>query len=310
MIHSGYPRIAFMGTPAWSVPIVDRLHQTYNVSVVYTQPPRPQNRGHQVQLSPVHSWAIEHGVHVECPTSLRCIEAENTFRKHAFDWIVVAAYGLILPAYALSTPLGATNVHASLLPRWRGAAPLHRALLADDKETGITIMDMDEGLDTGAVWAMEAYPLSPNITITQLHDDMANLGAELLVKTAPFILSGEHKPSPQSTDNITYAHKIMKEEGLLNFELHSAENIERRIRALAGWPGTYFEYDGTTYKVHAVHIITSTHLAPGDHNISASTWQVGCAGGSALALDILQKPGGRPLSIADFLRGMEKKGQS
>lgn len=300
-------RIAFMGTPAWSVPIVDKLHQNYAVTAVYTQPPRPQNRGHQVHLSPVHNWAVEHGVHVEHPTTLRNIEAKNTFREHAFDWVVVAAYGLILPKYALSCPFGATNVHASLLPRWRGAAPLHRALLAGDKETGITIMDMDEGLDTGDVWLMESYTINPNQTITQLHDDMSQLGADLLVKTTPLILSGEHKPTPQPTEGITYAHKIVKEEGLLNFELNTANDLERRVRALAGWPGTYFEYDGTTYKVHAAHV-SSLSLQAGSHHLSKTFWEVGCAGGTTLSLDILQKPGGRPLPIADFLHGMEKKG--
>lgn len=299
-------RVAFMGTPTWSVPIVEALHQAYPVSVVYSQPPRPQNRGHQVQPSPVHIWAEEHGIHVETPASLRNPEAEATFHAHQFDWVVVAAYGLILPAYALAARHGATNVHASLLPRWRGAAPLHRALLAGDNETGVTIMQMDEGLDTGPMWSMAPYPITSSTTITQLHADTAKLGGELLVKTALSILSGNQKPQVQPTEGVTYANKITKDEGQLHFDRDSTSEIERRIRALAGWPGTYFDYADITYKVHAAHA-TQTHLAPGIHQLDGTQWMVGCANGYALSLDTLQKPGGKPMATAELLHGMEKK---
>lgn len=300
-------KVCFMGTPVWSVPIVSQLHKAYPVSVVYSQPPRPQNRGQRTQPSPVHTWAVEQGIAVETPSSLRTPEAEAIFHQHNFDWVVVAAYGLILPLYALSTRVGATNVHASLLPRWRGAAPLHRALLEGDSETGITIMQMDEGLDTGPIWSMESCPLTSNTTITQLHDDMANLGGELLVKTAPSIISGKNLPQPQPMHGITYADKITKDEGQLCFTQQSAGSIERRIRALSGWPGTFFDEDSITYKVHHAHV-TSHLLAPGTHVRDNTQWLVGCADGLALSLDIIQKPGGRPMAVAELLRGLDRKG--
>lgn len=299
-------RIAFMGTPAWSVPIVTALHHAYPVSVVYSQPPRPQNRGHQVLPSPVHIWAQEHNIHVETPASLRTPEAEAIFHAHQFDWVVVAAYGLILPGYALTTRYGATNVHASLLPRWRGAAPLHRALLEGDDTTGITIMQMDEGLDTGPMWSTASHPITPSTTITMLHDDTSKLGGDLLVKTAPNILCAGPLPQIQPTEGVTYANKITKEEGLLHFTHNTTIEIERRIRALAGWPGSYFAHEGTIYKVHAAHI-TQTLLAPGVHQTNETQWIVGCADGYALSLDALQRPGGKPMTTVEMLRGMDKK---
>lgn len=295
-------RVAFMGTPDWSVPIVQALHAVYPVCVVYSQPPRPQNRGHRVKLSPVHAWAVEQGIDVETPISLRTPEAEATFHQYHFDWVVVAAYGLILPAYALSTRLGATNVHASLLPRWRGAAPLHRALLAGDDLTGVAIMQMDKGLDTGPVWSSQSYTLTPQITIEKLHDDMAYMGGELLVQTAPQIISGCGGATPQPTEGITYADKIKKEEGFLDFDQLKAFDVERRVRALAGWPGTFFTYHGVMYKLHACHVVENS-LPVGEHRISKNEWLVGCADGRVISLDTLQKPGGKPLLVADFLRG-------
>lgn len=304
-------RIAFMGSPAWAVPIVEQLHAAYPVSVVYTQQPKPQNRGHKVQKTPVHTWADQNNIPVEHPVSLKKSEAQETFEAYAFDWVVVAAYGLILPKYALTTRYGATNVHASILPRWRGAAPLHRAILAGDKQTGISIMQMDEGLDTGAVWSHRTCEITPTTTIQELHDTTSHVGGALLVQTAPDIFEKTKNPTTQPTEEVTYAEKIQKAEGELLFNRMTAEEIMRRIRALSGWPGTFFTYKDSSYKIHSAKVQPPSIDAPispepGEHIISQDSWIIGCKDG-VISIETIQKSGSKPMFISDFLNGMSDK---
>jgi len=243
-------RIAFMGTPEFATPALQALIDAgYQVVAVYSQPPRPKGRGHKLQKGPVHELAEEYNIPVFTPTSLKSEDAQAEFQALNLDLAVVAAYGLLLPKVILDSPLkGCINIHGSLLPRWRGAAPIHRAILAGDQTTGITIMQMDVGLDTGPMILKKEIAIPSEITTSELHDQMAALGAEALIEALPGYMEGSLKPTPQPDQGVTYAHKIEKSEGLLNFT-ESAEDFMRKVRALSPWPGVWFELDGKRIKV-------------------------------------------------------------
>jgi len=244
-------KLVFMGTPDFSVPILDSLIEAgHQVVCVYSQPPRPAGRGHKEQLTPVHAFAHQRGIPVRTPKSLKSPEAQAEFAALDADVAVVAAYGLILPQAVLDAPrLGCLNVHASLLPRWRGAAPIQRAILAGDPETGVTIMQMDAGLDTGAMLLKESILLLPDATASWLHDMLAAMGARMIVEALGKLEDEIPLPAtPQPAEGVTYAHKLAKEEGLLDWR-QTAVELDRKVRALNPWPGVWFEMAGERIKV-------------------------------------------------------------
>jgi methionyl-tRNA formyltransferase len=294
-------RLIFMGTPAFSVPtlqtLVDSRHQ---VVAVYSQPPRPSGRGHHVQKSAIHQLAEKHGIPIFTPASLKSAEEQDLFASHHADAAIVIAYGLILPQSILDAPpLGCINVHASLLPRWRGAAPIHRAIEAGDCETGITIMKMDAGLDTGPMLLKKSVPLTPQTTATGLHDELAELGSVLLLEALEDYTAGTLHPIPQPAQGVTYAAKLRREEGQIDWNLPAATWV-RKIQAFTPWPGVWFDHEGLKLKVLTAEVISDMKGVPG--MVLDDQLTVAC-GESALRLTTLQRPGGAPLDVQAFLRG-------
>lgn len=294
-------RLAFMGTPDFSVAILDALVAAgHEIVCVYSQPPRPAGRGQQLQASPVHRRADSLGIPVRTPKSLRKEEAQAEFAALDLDAAIVAAYGLILPQPVLDAPrLGCINVHASLLPRWRGAAPIQRAILAGDAETGVTIMQMDAGLDTGAMLLMDRVPITPRMNASELHDALAAMGARLMVEALPGIADGSLPAVPQPEAGVTYAAKLAKEEGRLDFTRPAVE-LDRQVRGLTPWPGCWIDLaNGERLKVLAAEPVDGSGL-PGTLIDDAPT--IACGDG-ALKLLRVQRPGKGPVDATAFLRG-------
>jgi len=295
-------RIAFMGTPPFAVPTLAALHAAgHEIVAVYTQPPRPAQRGKKLQKSPVQVWAEEHGLPVRTPKSLRNEEAQAEFAALDLDIAVVAAYGLILPQAILDAPReGCLNVHGSILPRWRGAAPVQRAILAGDGETGVTIMQMDAGLDTGAMRLIETTPAARKSAGVLTHE-LAEMGALMMRR----VLSDLHAfpPTPQPGEGVTYAAKIDKSEARLDF-LTSAVQVERQIRAFNPVPGAFFELEGERYKILAADVVhpsdTVAGAAPGVTLDDSLT--IACNPGAIRATRV-QRAGKPPMDAAELLRG-------
>ncbi len=278
-------KIVFMGTPDFALPSLKKLCAAHDVVCVYTQPPRPKGRGYELTPSPVQVFAEEKGIPVRTPASLKTTEEQAAFKALGADLTVVAAYGLILPEAILTAfPLGAINVHGSLLPRWRGAAPISRAIMAGDTETGITIMQMDKGMDTGAMLLKRATPIDHK-TAAELTSELAQMGADLLIEA----LSFTPNPTPQDEALATYAPKINKDEGALDFAHKTATELERQIRAIP----SYFEHGGERVKVLSSEEVGTRELAV----------DIPCKGGTFLRLTCLQRPGKKPLTYDEFLRG-------
>jgi len=294
-------RLAFMGTPDFAVPALRALHEAgHEIVAVYSQPPKPAGRGQQVQLSPVQHYAETQGLPVFTPQSLRTVEAQAAFAALDLDCAIVAAYGLILPEAILCAPrLGCINIHASLLPRWRGAAPIHRALLAGDAVTGITIMQMDKGLDTGAMLRAEQVPLLPTMTAGQLHDAMATLGAAMIVPVLADYAAGKIVPQPQPEAGVTYAQKLQKGEGALDWS-RPAEELARQVRGLNPWPGCSFRYQGEVVKLLEASVVAGQGAAGCLLDGQAT---VACGSG-ALRLLRVQRAGKAAVSGVDFLNGL------
>lgn len=293
-------RLVFMGTPDFAVPSLAALHEAgHEIAAVYTQPPRRAGRGQKERPSPVQAWAVEHGLPVRTPTSLRDESAQAAFAALGLDAAVVAAYGLILPRPILAAPrLGCVNVHASLLPRWRGAAPIQRAILAGDSETGISIMMMDEGLDTGPVLRMESVTITADTTAGTLHDALAELGGRMIVSALAEYATGAITPRPQVDAEATYAKKIEKSEARIDWSEDSMA-VQRRINAFAPWPGAWFEVVGERIKVLAAEPVDASGVAGKTLDDDLT---VACGNG-ALRLVRLQREGKRPADAPDFLRG-------
>ncbi|MCB2079028.1 MAG: methionyl-tRNA formyltransferase [Novosphingobium sp.] len=291
-------RIIFMGTPDFAVPpliaLVDAGHE---VVAAYTQPPRPGGRrGRELTPSPVQREAEARGIEVRHPVSLKKAEQQEAFAALNADIAIVAAYGLILPQAILDgTRLGCINIHASLLPRWRGAAPIQRAILAGDEETGVCIMQMEAGLDTGPVRKVEATPIGRK-TAGDLTDELAEMGARLVVNVLADL--DAWPPEPQPEDGVTYAHKIDKAEARLDFS-QSAEAVERHVRAFAPVPGAFFEYDGERYKVWAADIC-DTAGEPGE--VVDDSLTIACGSG-AIRPTRIQRAGKPAMATSDLLRG-------
>ena len=294
-------RIIFMGSPDFAVPSLTALREAgHDIVAVYSQPPRPAGRGGKVKNTPVHDAALAAGLIVLTPLSFKSSEEIDRFAGFSPDLAVVAAYGLILPQAVLDAPrLGCVNVHASLLPRWRGAAPIQRAIQAGDTVSGVTIMQMEAGLDTGPMLAKAETPITAGTTGASLHDDLAKLGADLLLKTLPGIESGQVVAEPQDESTVTYASKLEKSESRIDWT-KPAIDLDRTIRAFFPWPGSSFTYGDETIKVLAAKPAEGTG-SPGtvlDDNLT-----VACGNG-ALRLTRLQRPGKKPVAAADFLRGL------
>jgi methionyl-tRNA formyltransferase len=294
--------LVFMGTPEFAATILAGLIAAgYPVRAVYTQPPRPAGRGHRLQSSPVQLLAEQHGLPVRCPTSLRDPATQAEFATLGADAAVVAAYGLILPPAILAAPrLGCVNVHASLLPRGRGAAPIQRAILAGDRETGITIMQMDEGLDTGSILLQQAVPILPDTTAGELTERLAGLGGRLMVEAIDGVAAGTLAPRPQPSDGVTYAAKLQRDEARLDWR-QPVDRLERQVRAFDPWPGAWFEGGGERIRVlRAAAEPALLNVPPG--TVLDDRLAVACGAGVLRPLG-LQRPGRGPLDAAAFLRG-------
>jgi len=241
-----------MGSPDFSVPILDALMAAgHEIVCVYSQPPRPAGRGHKEKPCAVHAFALENGLDVLTPPSLKSPDEQAAFASLKADAAVVAAYGLLLPKAVIEAPpMGCLNVHASLLPRWRGAAPIERAILAGDTETGVSIMVIDEGLDTGDILLTGKVPITATTTASSLHDELSRLGARLMVEALAGLAAGSCVPEPQAGDGVTYADKLTRAEGRLDWK-RAAVDLDRRVRALNPRPGVWFEHDGERIKVLA-----------------------------------------------------------
>ena len=289
-------RIVFMGTPAVAVPTLLALHEAgHEIAAAYTQPPRPAGRGKQERKSPVHLAAEKLGIPVCHPASLRDLDTQADFLAHEAELGVVVAYGLILPRAILEAPAyGCLNVHASLLPHWRGAAPIQRAILAGDSVTGVTIMRMEEGLDTGPMLATARVPIEDK-TAGELTDELAEIGARLLVETVADLDHLEAKPQPTGA---TYAEKIAKLEARLDWD-KPAERLEREVRAFAPFPGSWFELDGERIKVLRARVI-GVNGATG--TVLDDELTIAC-GDAALRPVLVQPAGKQPMEAEAFLRG-------
>ncbi|ASU37282.1 methionyl-tRNA formyltransferase [Herbaspirillum sp. meg3] len=307
-------KIIYAGTPEFAAIALEALYAAgHEITLVLTQPDRPAGRGMQLHASPVKQCAIAHGTPVAQPISLRldgkypdvAREAHELLRNTPHDIMIVAAYGLILPRSVLDIPrLGCLNIHGSLLPRWRGAAPIHRAIEAGDSETGITIMQMEEGLDTGPMLLMEALPITDTDTTGSLHDKLAALGAKMIVDAVQKLEQGELPATPQPDEGANYAAKISKEEAALDFT-QSAEVLARKIRAFNPFPGASAQFGGVTVKLWQAQVMDEeTAAAPG--SILAANAHDGvkvACGDGVLHITELQKPGGKRLPAAEFLKG-------
>lgn len=291
-------RVVFMGTPDFSVPALDALIDAgHDVVAVYSQPPRPAGRGKKPRPGPVHRRAEALGLEVRTPASLRDRGEQEAFRALDADVAVVVAYGLILPAAVLNAPRhGCLNIHASLLPRWRGAAPIHRAIMAGDRQTGVCIMQMDEGLDTGPVLSRAETDILPDDTTGSLHDRLAGLGAAEIVAVLADLSA--LKPMAQDADGVTYASKIDKAEAQVDWT-GSADQIDRHIRGLSPFPGAWTTIGGERVKLMSSQLATGSGK-PGTALDDVLT--VACGTG-AVRLTRLQRPGKGAMGAADFLRG-------
>ena len=298
-------RLAFMGTPDFALPTLDALAAAgHDIAAVYCQPPRPAGRGQQERLAPVHTRAVDLGLPVRTPTSLKTAEAQAAFAALDLDAAVVVAYGLILPPAILAAPrLGCLNVHASLLPRWRGAAPIQRAIAAGDDETGISLMVMEAGLDTGPVLRTRRVALDDSITGGALHDQLATLGGEMIVDGLADWAAGRIAAQPQDDSAATYAGKLTRAEGRIDWHRPAAE-LARAVRAFDPWPGCWCQDGDTRLAVKAATVSdgppAAADVAPG--TVLDDQLTVTCGAG-ALRLTVLQRPGKGPMAAADFLRG-------
>ena len=308
-------RVIFAGTPEFARVALARLHDAgFEIALVLTQPDRPAGRGMKLQASAVKQWAQAHQVPVAQPRSLRLDGKypEDAAAAHAAleaanaDVMVVAAYGLILPQWVLDLPrLGCLNIHGSVLPRWRGAAPIHRAIEAGDAETGVTIMQMDAGLDTGDMLLVQTLPIGPQDSTATLHDALAELGGHMIAEALELAAGGGLRPQPQPEAGVTYAHKIDKHEALLDWT-QDAQTLERRVRAFNPFPVACGLLAGDTIKFWRAQALPHSAAAAPGQVLAAGAEGVDIATAKGvLRVTRLQKAGGKPLDAADFLRGFE-----
>ena len=290
-------RIVFMGTPDFSVPVlVELAGQGHEIAACYTRAPKAAGRGMELRLSPVHSAAQKFGIPVLHPASLRTAEAAETFAAHAADLAVVVAYGLLLPKAVLDAPsLGCLNLHASLLPRWRGAAPIQRAIMAGDAASGVMAMRMEEGLDTGPVGMSEQVAITPAMTGGELHDVLSRIGADLMARAVAALGRGTLQFQPQASAGVTYARKIEKAECRIDFS-RDALSVHNHIRALSPFPGAFFEADFGKGLERVKVLRAEVAVGPGPGVVAC--------GSGAVRLASVQRAGKGAMAMAEFLRGI------
>jgi len=297
-------RLVFMGTPDFAVPSLEALHDAgHKILCVYSQPPRRAGRGQKARPTPVGAAAEDHGIDVRTPVTLRDDTSVAAFQALRADIAVVVAYGLILPPEILAAPrLGCINAHASILPRWRGAAPIQRAIMAGDRETGVTIMQMDEGLDTGDTLLAQHVAIDDTTTAGTLHDELAALSGDLLVKTLAGLADGDIAPRPQPAEGMTYAAKILKAEARIDWRT-AAVDIARQVNGLAPYPGAWFDLNGERVRILRAHHSCGTGQdAPGTVCTSEGL-TIACGDGNRLRVTMLQRAGKSALDADTFLRG-------
>lgn len=297
-----------MGTPEFAVPTLEKLLESkHEIVAIYTRPPKKANRGHQLTETPIHKIAKEKGLEdiILTPKSLKKVEVQEQLRSFDADAIIVCAYGLMIPTAVLeATPYGCINIHPSLLPRWRGAAPIQGTILSGDEKGGVTIMQLDEGWDTGDILTQFELPLQPGTTSEVLHDTLSVIGAELLLNTLDQLEQGQIYPRKQEESLATYIQKIDKEEGKINWN-KTAEEIDRQVRALSAMPGTYFEYGGERFKVLGVSM-EHEGLEPISEDWIGKTVddKLGVmTGNGVIRITKLQRSGKKPMLADEFLRG-------
>jgi methionyl-tRNA formyltransferase len=295
-------RLVFMGTPDFAVPtLLELIGSGHEVAAVYTRAPQPAGRGMALRPSPVEREAERFALPVCTPRTLRDEEAASAMRAHGADAAVVVAYGLILPKAVLEAfPLGAFNLHASLLPRWRGAAPIHRAVMAGDSETGVMVMKMEEGLDTGPIAMTERVPIGPDATTGDLHDDLKRRGAGLMVRALAALEKGALQLTPQSASGVTYASKIGKDETRIDWKRPWNE-VHDHCRGLSPFPGAWSELPGAG-RVKVLRTTKGTGEGP-PGRVLDDRLTIACATGSVRLLE-LQRAGRQPMPADEFLRGM------
>ncbi len=295
-------RIAFMGTPEFAVPILEALVSVgHEIICVYTQPPRTGGRGQKEKKTPIHIRAEKFGINVRVPKDFRFKQQQRAFADLNIDCAVVVAYGLILPGVILTAPkLGCLNIHASLLPRWRGAAPIQRAILTGDEESGVTIMQMDEGLDTGAMLMVGRVAITRETTGESLHNTLSEIGSSLIIKVLNALMEGKIWPTDQPEDGVTYAKKLERSEGHIDWR-KPAEDIERLIRAFTPWPGSWFEVKGERIKILSAQV-ENIDGVPG--TVMDDKLTISC-GVDGLQLNTVQRAGKSPMTVAEFLRGFK-----
>jgi methionyl-tRNA formyltransferase len=299
-------RIVFMGTPDFAVPTLRAvLEAGHEVVAVYTQPPRPAGRGMDLRKSPVHRFAEERGLEVRTPERLKSEDEQARFAALNAHAGVVVAYGLILPRPVLVAPRhGCLNLHASRLPRWRGAAPIQRSIMAGDEETGVCVMRMEEGLDTGPVCLAESVPIGPDLTASELHDMLALRGADLMARALSALSRDSLDCTPQSEAGVIYAHKIEPAEARIDWS-RPAREVHNHIRGLSPFPGAWFETElgGKRERIKALRsMLADAHGKPGELLDDALT--VACGEGAVRLIEV-QRAGKRPMQAGDFLRGMK-----
>lgn len=296
------PRIVFMGTPDFAVPSLEACTKLGEVVLVVTQPDKPKGRGQELTAPPVKQWALAHGLPVKQPEKLKATRFHEELVPLAPDVVVVAAYGKILPPELLAVPRhGCVNVHGSLLPRWRGAAPIQRAVASGDATSGVCLMVMEAGLDTGPVFARQEIPIEPTDTGGSMHDKLAKLGAEALLAELPAFLAGERPPVPQDHAKATVAPMLKKEEGALDFT-QPARALECRLRGFTPWPGAYTRLNGKLLKVLEARVAEGKGTPAEVLAASADGIEVACGEGSLVLTEVLPE-GKRAMSAAQFLSG-------
>jgi len=293
-------KLGFAGTPDFAVPALEKLAERQRIAAVFTQPDRPAGRGQALHLSPVKRRALELGLTVHQPASFKTPDALDLLRAAQVDVLVVVAYGLILPAAALALPKsGCFNIHASLLPRWRGAAPIQRAILDGDAETGVTIMQMDAGLDTGPMLLQEAVPIGPETSGGGLTETLAALGGRLAIAALDRLARGELRPKPQPATGFTYAGKISRDEARLDWRL-AAARLERQVRAFDPWPGAFFLAGAERIRVLAAKVESGSGAPPG--MVLDDRLGIACGEG-VLRPTRVQRAGRGALDVPALLRG-------
>lgn len=295
--------IVFAGTPEFGLPCLEALNQSpHQISAIYTQPDRPAGRGRKLQASAVKEWAVAHQIQVFQPLNFKSQETINELASLKPDVLIVIAYGLILPRAVLEIPrLGCINVHASLLPRWRGASPIQHAILFGDMQSGVTIMQMDVGMDTGAMLFKVECSITPEDTAGSLHDKLAQISAKPLLAVIEALAEHQSKPEQQNNELATYAGKISKEDARINWQ-DSAEQIDYKIRAFNPWPIAYTELGDEVLRIHAARLVdTESEELPGTVLSIDKKGMLVATGKKSILIERIQFPGGKAISIADWL---------